>query len=150
MPAPSPFPSSPPGWRATAEALAALATAAWLVAASLLVMGGAAYRLVTGAGRVDGLAVLAMSGVAALVLMAGALLLHQGRRPGDGLATRAVLLDTGADALSAAGVALAGGIILAADGLYWLDPVVALVISALVAGQALVLVREATAHLHAG
>jgi cobalt-zinc-cadmium efflux system protein len=54
----------------------------------------------------------------------------------DDLNVRAVLLDTAADAAAAAGVAVTGGVIYATHGLYWLDPGVALVISALVGYQA--------------
>ena len=49
---------------------------------------------------------------------------------------RAVLLEIGADAAAAAGVAVTGAIILAAGGLYWLDPTVALLIAMVIADQA--------------
>lgn len=55
---------------------------------------------------------------------------------------RAVLLDTAADAAAAVGVAVTGGIIFAAGGLYWLDPAVALAISAVVAYHAVRLLRR--------
>jgi len=59
-----------------------------------------------------------------------------------GLARRAVLLDTLADSAAAAGVAVTGAASLAAPGLSWLDPAIALVIAAVVGYHALRLTRE--------
>ena len=73
------------------------------------------------------------------VMLGGALLL--GGDPDDDAAhehdmsMRAVLLDTAADAVAAAGVAVTGAVILASGGNYWLDPLVALLIAAVVAWQ---------------
>jgi cobalt-zinc-cadmium efflux system protein len=58
------------------------------------------------------------------------------------LSIAAVLLDTIADAATAAGVAVAGAIILIVKGWYWLDPAVALAIAAIVACHALALIRK--------
>ncbi|HWG61619.1 MAG TPA: cation transporter [Streptosporangiaceae bacterium] len=55
---------------------------------------------------------------------------------------KAVLLDTAADAAAAGGVAISGAVILAAGGLYWLDPAVALIIAVVVGYHALSLVRK--------
>jgi cobalt-zinc-cadmium efflux system protein len=55
------------------------------------------------------------------------------------------LLDTAADAAAAAGVAVAGAIILATHGLYWLDPAVALAIAVVVAYHAIALIRKVVA-----
>jgi len=106
-------------------------------------------RLITGTPAVDGLPVLVASGVAALVMTAGALVLQA---DGGGAAERdvsvaAVLLDTVADAAAAAGVAAAGAIILAANGWYWLDPAVALLIAVIVAYHASVLIRKVIGQL---
>jgi Co/Zn/Cd efflux system component len=57
-------------------------------------------------------------------------------------ASRAVLLDTVADAAAAAGVAAMGGIILLTGGWYWLDPAVALAIVVVVGYHALALVLK--------
>jgi cobalt-zinc-cadmium efflux system protein len=65
-----------------------------------------------------------------------------GDSAGDRANMRAVLLDTLADSAAAAGVAITGAIILADPGLSWLDPVIALVIAAVVGYHALRLVRE--------
>jgi cobalt-zinc-cadmium efflux system protein len=127
--------------------IAALVNAGWLLILELLVAGAAIDRLINSTPHVDGLPVLIVSGVAALVMAAGALILHRDRGgQGDNqerdLSVAAVLLDTVADAAAAAGVAVAGGIILATNGWYWLDPAVALAIAVVVAYHALVLIRK--------
>jgi cobalt-zinc-cadmium efflux system protein len=60
-----------------ATTIAALVNAGWLLILELLVAAVALDRLVTRRVPVDGLAVLVVSGVAALVMLAGAL--SQGR-----------------------------------------------------------------------
>jgi cobalt-zinc-cadmium efflux system protein len=90
--------------------------------------------------QVDGLPVLIVSGVAALVMTGGELVLrrhHEDETDEHDLSVTAVLLDTIADA-AAAGVAAKGAIILATDGWYWLDPAVALTI----AFHAIALIRK--------
>jgi len=124
-----------------ANRVAALINAGWLLALQLLVAAAAAYRLITGTPEVDGLAVLVVSGVAAVVMAIAALVLSGGTDDdGDGqredLSVKAVLLDT------AAGVAVTGGVILATRGWYWLDPVAALVIAVVVAYHAVRLIRK--------
>lgn len=64
---------------------------------------------------------------------------------GEDLNLKAVLLDTAADAAAAAGVALAGGIILATRAWYWLDPAAALLIALVIAYHALALIRKVIA-----
>jgi cobalt-zinc-cadmium efflux system protein len=102
--------------------------------------------------------VLVVSGIAALVMAAGALVLRGDAASGAGetaadagerdLSVAAVLLDTIADAAAAGGVAAAGVIILATGGWYWLDPAVALAIAAVVAYHAAGLIREVLSRLH--
>ena len=130
-----------------ANRVAALINAGWLLALQLLVAAAAAYRLITGTPEVDGLAVLVVSGVAAVVMAIAALVLSGGTDDdGDGqredLSVKAVLLDTVADSAAAAGVAITGGVILAMRGWYWLDPAVALVIAVVVAYHAVRLIRK--------
>lgn len=129
-----------------ATTIAALVNAGWLLILELLVAAVALDRLVTRRVPVDGLAVLVVSGVAALVMLAGALVLRGDENNGDGgerdLSVAAVLLDTVADAAAAAGVAAVGAIILATGGWYWLDPAVALVIAGVIAYHALALLRK--------
>jgi cobalt-zinc-cadmium efflux system protein len=129
-----------------ATTIAALVNAGWLLILELLVAAVALDRLVTRTVPVDGLAVLVVSGVAALVMLAGALVLRGDEDDGDGeernLSVAAVLLDTVADATAAAGVAAVGAVILATGGWYWLDPAVALAIAVVIAYHALALLRR--------
>jgi cobalt-zinc-cadmium efflux system protein len=131
--------------------VAALINAGWLLILELLVAGAALDRLVTRRVPVDGLPVLVMSGVAAVTMLVGALVLRGDDGDEEGgerdLSVAAVLLDTVADAATAAGVAVVGAIILATDGWYWLDPAVALAISAVVGYHALALIRKVLARL---
>jgi cobalt-zinc-cadmium efflux system protein len=141
--------------------LAALVNCGWLLLLEMFVAAAAADRLITRTPAVHGLPVLVVSGVAALAMTAGVLVLraddddagadeasaddagagagHDGRRD---LSVAAVMLDTVADAAAAAGVAAAGGIILATGGWYWLDPAVALVIAVIIGYHALALLRK--------
>jgi cation diffusion facilitator family transporter len=142
----------PEGYR-NATRYAAAVNAGWLLVLSLLVAGGAVVRLVRGVHEVHGLPVLIVSGVAAVVMLAGALLLggdvDEDDEPDEGehLNMRAVLLDTAADAAAAAGVAAAGAVISATGGTYWLDPAVALVIAVVVAWHAARLLGRVRASL---
>jgi cobalt-zinc-cadmium efflux system protein len=131
--------------------VAALINAGWLLILEVLVAGAALDRLVTHGVPVDGLPVLVMSGIAAVAMLAGALVLRADEDDEEGgerdLSVSAVLLDTVADAAAAAGVAVVGAIILATGGWYWLDPAVALTIAVLVAYHALALIRKVLARL---
>ncbi len=134
-----------------ATTIAALVNGDWLLILSILVFAGAVDRLLTANRPVHGLPVLILSGIAAAVMLAGALILrgdvddHDGD---NGLNMRAVLLDTAADAAAAAGVAISGGIILAAEGFYWLDPTVALIVAIVVAYHTLRLLTKVVQALH--
>lgn len=125
---------------------AALVNAGWLLLLTLAVVVGSLDRLVHGTREVHGLPVLIVSAVAAVTMAAGAVLLggevDADDDEGRALTMRAVLLDTAGDAAAAAGVAAVGGIVLATHGSYWLDPAVALVVSAAVAVSTLLLLRR--------
>ena len=136
-----------------ASSVAALINSGWLLALEVLVAAAAIDRLITGTPHVDGLPVLVVSGIAALAMAGGALVLR-----GDGdaqedetgehdLSVAAVLLDTIADAAAAAGVAATGAIILATGGWYWLDPAVALAVAVVVSYHASALIRKAVTRL---
>jgi cobalt-zinc-cadmium efflux system protein len=136
-----------PGGYPRATAYAALVNVSLLLAVVAAVAAGAIVRLVTGPGHVRGLPVLVASGIAALVMLGGGLILRgdagdPADSEGDRANVRAVLLDTLADSAAAAGVAVTGAIILANPALAWLDPTVALVIAAVIGYQALVLIRQ--------
>jgi len=148
-----------------ASSIAALINAGWLLVLEVLVASAAADRLINGTPQVRGLPVLVVSGIAALVMAGGALVLRGDGDDDEGedeagqhdLSVAAVLLDTIADAAAAAGVAATGAIILATGGWYWLDPAVALAIAVVVAYQAFALIRKvlkrlrpATADMHTG
>ncbi len=127
---------------------AALVNGGWLLILTLLVSVGAVDRLVSGSRPVKSLPVLIVSGVAALVMLVGALILG-GKADDDGdnaeggdFHMRAVLLDTAADAVAAATVAVTAFIMLATHGWYWLDPVVALVVSVVIGFQLIPLLRR--------
>lgn len=134
--------------------LAALVNCGWLFLLEVLVAAAAADRLVTRTPAVHGLPVLVVSGVAALAMTAGVLVLRadaddagagaaaDGNGGGRDLSVAAVMLDTVADAAAAAGVAATGGIILATGSWYWLDPAVALVIAVIIGYHALALLRK--------
>ncbi|HLI44918.1 MAG TPA: cation transporter [Acidimicrobiales bacterium] len=128
----APSPRRPRG-RPNAARYGALVNATWLLVLAVLVAADATARLVGRTATVHGLPVLVMSGVAAVVMAAGAVVLRADPEGGDetsgaALTMKVVLIDTAGDAASAAGVALAGAVILATGGLYWLDPAVALVV----------------------
>ncbi|GAA5193222.1 hypothetical protein GCM10023346_17390 [Arthrobacter gyeryongensis] len=141
---------------------------------SVAILVGAAGRLLTGTGEVHGLPVLIVSGIAAVVMFVGALILggdsdnsdsdnsdnsdsdnsdsdnsDSDNKAGGDLNMRAVLLDTAGDAAAAAGVAVAGAIIYMTKGLYWLDPVVAAIIAVVVGYHAVRLLIEIFEALHA-
>jgi cation diffusion facilitator family transporter len=131
--------------------VAALVNCGWLLVLEVLVVGAAAERLLTRTPPVHGLPVLIVSGVAALTMTAGALVLQADADDDDAdgrdLSVAAVLLDTVADAAAAAGVAATGLIILVTGGWYWLDPAVALIIAVVIAYHALALLRKVLARL---
>jgi cation diffusion facilitator family transporter len=132
-----PTPSRPHGYP-KATAWAALVNSGWLLSLTI-------DRLVSGTRAVHGLPVLIVSSIAALVMFAGAVILggdEDDYDHGGNLNVRAVLLDTAADAAAAAAVAITGAVILATHGNYWLDPTVALAVSAIIAYHAIKLLRR--------
>jgi cobalt-zinc-cadmium efflux system protein len=132
----------------TASSVAALVNSGCLLVLEVLVAAAAVDRLVSGIRQVHGLPVLIVSGIAALVMAGGVLVLRgdgdddEDQTGGHDLSVAAVLLDTIADAAAATGVAATGAIILATGGWYWLDPAVALIIALVVAGHAIALIRK--------
>jgi cobalt-zinc-cadmium efflux system protein len=90
--------------------------------------------------------VVTVSVIAAGAMIACALIL--GNVEGD-LSMESVMLDTVADAAAAIGVAVSGAVILATNGTYWLDSLVALVIALVVGYHAIGLMRKVLADLRA-
>jgi cobalt-zinc-cadmium efflux system protein len=128
-----------------APTYAALVNATLLLAVTGTVMVEALTRLISGPPRVEGLPVLVVSVIAGAVMAVCALVI--GTVESDDLNMRSVVLDTLADGASAAGVAVSGAIILAADSVYWLDSAVALAIATIVAYHATRLLRDVLARL---
>ena len=132
--------------------IAALVNAGWLLVLNIAIAAAAIQRLAEGTRPVEGLPVLIVSGIAAAVMLAGALVLRGDPDSDDGeedLNVKAVLLDTAADAAAAAGVAVSGAVILGAGGWYWLDPAVALLIAVIIGYHAQKLVRKVIAAIRA-
>ena len=132
------------------HSIAALVNGGWLLVLCVLVSIAALSRLTSGTPQVHGLPVVVVSSIAMVVMLIVALVLRVDLDDDDGddtdvherLSSRAVLLDTLADAAAAAGVAAAGGIILTTNSVYWLDPSIALVIAVVIGFHAFQLLRE--------
>jgi len=127
-------------------AIAALVNATLLLIVTATVTVEAVSRLVEGSPSVEGLPMVVVSVATVIVMLSGALVLGRSAASED-LHMRSVLIDAVADAAAAAAVAVAGAIILITDGLYWLDPVLALGVSALIAIAAIQLIVKAIAAL---
>jgi cobalt-zinc-cadmium efflux system protein len=126
------------GWRRT--------TVLASIASGLLLLGAIAVIAIEAVGRlrspapVDGLTMMVVAGIGVVINTATALLFMGGRH-GD-LNIRAAFLHMAADAGISLGVVLGGaGVLL--WGLAWLDPVLSLVIAALIGWSTWALLREA-------
>jgi cobalt-zinc-cadmium efflux system protein len=127
------------GRRPAATSRAALVNASLLLLVTVAVIAEAGRRLSSGAPAIHGIPVIAMSGLAAMAMVACALIL--GDVEGD-LSMESVMLDSLADAAAAIGVAISAAIILLTRGNYWLDALVALVIALVISYQAIKLLRR--------
>lgn len=127
-------------------AIAALVNAALLLAVTVTVTVEAISRLREGSPSVEGLPMVIVSLVTMVVMLTGAFVLGRSAADED-VHMRSVLIDALADAAAAAAIAVAGTIILVTNGLYWLDPVLALGVSILIAVAAIQLIVKATAAL---
>jgi cobalt-zinc-cadmium efflux system protein len=127
-------------------AIAALVNATLLLAVTVTVTVEAVARLREGSPPVEGLPMLIVSLVTVVVMLTGAFVLGRSAA-GEDLHMRSVLIDALADAAAAAAIAVAGVIILATGGLYWLDPVLALAVALLVAIAAIQLIVKAISAL---
>jgi cobalt-zinc-cadmium efflux system protein len=142
-----------PGGYPRATAFSGVVNGGWLLVVSVLVVAGSLDRLATRTPHVRGLPVLVVSAVAAAVMVIGALILggdaDDPDDEGGELNMQAVLLDTAADAATAAGVAVTGAVILTTGRLYSLDPTVALIISVIAAYHAIRLLQRVASTLRA-
>jgi cobalt-zinc-cadmium efflux system protein len=127
-------------------AIAALVNATILIVITLSVGIEAILRLREGSPAVLGLPMALVSLVTLGVMIAGALVLGMSARRED-IHMKSVLVDTIADAAAAAGVLVAGSIIWVTRGLYWLDPVIALILAGVIGYTGIRLVSQAVAAL---
>jgi cobalt-zinc-cadmium efflux system protein len=109
----------------------ALLNAGILIVVTIGVTLEAIVRLGEGSPAVPGLPMAVVGMVTLAVMVAGAFVLGLSAHRED-IHMKSVLLDTVADAAAAAGVLVAGTIIWLSGGLYWLDPVIALLLAAVV------------------
>jgi len=130
-------------------AIAALVNATILIVITLSVGIEAILRLREGSPAVLGLPMALVSIVTLGVMIAGALVLGRSARRED-IHMKSVLVDTLADAAAAAGVLVAGSIIWVTRGLYWLDPVIALILAAVIGYTGIRLASQAVAALRGG
>lgn len=128
-------------------AIVALINAALLIAVTIGVGIEAVVRLRDGSPVVLGLPMAVVSLITLVVMITGALVLGLSSHRED-IHMKSVFLDTLADAAAAGGVLIAGIIIWLAQGLYWLDPVVGLVLAAVIGFVAIRLARQAISALH--
>ena len=129
-----------------ATSWAALVNVMFLLVVTVVLIVEALRRLYTQTYQIDALPVIIVSVIAAVVMIVGTFILG-GNEPEEDLNMQAVMLDTIADAAAAASVAIAGGIMLALHGFYWLDPVVALGVAGIVGYHALKLFRKVVREL---
>jgi cobalt-zinc-cadmium efflux system protein len=121
--------------------LAAQANAAAILAVSVGIAFVAVHRLMHPHAVRGGIVIIAALGDLALNGACALLLRHHGHHD---LNVRAVVLHLAADAAAAAGVAVAGAVILITGRFEWLDPAMSLAIAVLIAWEAFKLVRATT------
>ncbi len=136
-----------PSGHSNATTIAALFNGALLLLIVIFVIVEGVHRLAHGSGHVHGAPMVIASSVAAIAMVVGAFILRNDDHDpddddGDRANMRAISLDTAADAAAAGGAAIAGVIIIATDGHYWLDPTVAIVIAIFVGYHVIFLLRR--------
>ena len=131
------------GEQSNATSIVALLNVFLLLIITITVMVEAIHRLSTHTPNIHALPVVLVSSIAAIVMGIGVFIL-EGDADEDDLHMRSVLLDTLADAVSAAAIAVTGVIILVTKRFFWTDSVVAIMISIAIGYQALVLLRDVT------
>ena len=132
---------------ARAPSVAALVNVVLLLLVVVAVLVEAIHRLRTQSFDLHPVPVMWTAAIAALFMTMGALILGGDVQDAhdtesDKLNMRAVLLDTVADAVSAAAVAITGVIVLVTGKYLWLDSAVAVVIALVVGYHAIQLLRE--------
>lgn len=134
-----------------ATILAAQANAASILGITVFILYEGVRRLLH-PSSVSGGIVVVVAAVAAVANLCAALAVreshaghdHASHGHGADLNMRSAMLHLVGDTAASVGVAIAGAIILATGGLYWLDPVVSMAIGCLIAYQAWKLLRSTT------
>jgi cobalt-zinc-cadmium efflux system protein len=127
-------------------AIVALVNATILLAVTVGVTGEAIARLGEGSPAVLGLPMAVVSLITLAVMASGTLVLGLSAHHED-IHMKSVLLDTLADAAAATGVLVAGVVIWISGGFYWLDPVIALILAAVIGYVGVRLAVQAVAAL---
>lgn len=131
-----------------ATTFVALINALALLAVSAFVLIEGVRRLTSDTPHIEGLSVLIVSVVAAIIMSIAAVILGKDSGNED-LHMRSVLLDTVADGIAAAAVAVSGGVIYLTGRFQWLDSALSVLISLVVGFGALVLLRDVVRALRA-
>ena len=129
------------GGQSKATLIAALLNTFLLLITTVTVVVEAIHRLSTNAPNIHALQVVVISSLAAIVMGIGVFIL-KGDSADDDLHMKSVFLDTVADAVSAAAIAVTGLIILITKRFYFIDSVVAVIIAIVIGYQSIVLLRE--------
>jgi len=120
-----------------------------LLAVSAFVLIAGIRRLTNGTPAIHGLPVLIVSATAAAVMLVGVLIL--GTEAGsEDLHLRSVLLDTIADAVASAAVAVGGAVIYITGRFYWVDSVLSVLVAVVFGAGSLRLLRDVMRSLHSG
>lgn len=131
-----------------ATTFVALINALALLAVSAFVLIEGLHRLTSRTPQIEGLPVLIVSVVATVFMAIAAVILGKDAGKED-LHMRSVLLDTVADGVAAAAVAVSGGIIYFTGRFQWLDSALSVLISLVICFGALVLLRDVVRALRA-
>ena len=137
------------GEKSRAPTFVAGINASALLAVSVFVLVAGVQRLVNGTPEVHGLAVLIVSAVATAVMVVGVFVLGTGAGSED-LHMRSVLLDTIADAVASAAVAIGGAVIYLTGRFFWVDSALSVVIAVVIGFGALGLLRDVVQALRTG
>lgn len=129
------------GEQSKATLKAALLNVLLLLVTTITVMVEAFHRLSTHTPNIHALQVIFISSTAAIVMGFGVIIL-KGDADEDDLHMKSVFLDTVADAVSAVAIAITGIIILITKRFFFIDSVVAVMISVVIGYQSIVLLRE--------
>lgn len=131
--------------RSNATTIVAFINSGLLLIVTSYVVFGAVHRLSSHTPPLKALPILIVSSIAAVVMAVGAFIISGDDK--DDLHMRSVLLDTISDAVAASALAVTGAIILITKRFYWADSVIALIISVVIAFQAVRLLRDAVREL---